>query len=254
VRFALAAFLVAAQACETGNTFIPPDGGATVKGPGVSGRWAMFGWEDPVAVDIRQAGGNISGHGCCAGLGLNPEPPCCGDVSGTIGDQAAAFGFKFDYGGSTYDYSTQVFVSADTQRMAGMFSRSGSRVAWLRIQAPESYLPDPDPALQVVMRARGGSYALVLADDPAPGGDFTPGLTYAFGIGDRSIGGDLGPFWGEEMSWDADRQILTVGPVPATDPNLPVALLLGFNGTVLSSVEAISAGDVHYHFLVMPAL
>jgi hypothetical protein len=45
---------------------------------------------------------------------------------------------------------------------------------------------------------------------------------------------------------------LLVGPVPATDPALPVALHLHFVGNVLGDVEATSPSGADYLFSAAP--
>src|SRR5215203_2427196 len=127
-----AAIAVVAAACQTdpANT-----------GPDLTGRWAMFVFEDPIAVDLRQVGAVIEGDGCCGGFqDVSRQIGCCGAVNGQIADRRASFGFSFQYG-ELYDYSTDVFVSADARRMAGTFSRGGSPIAWVRIGVSDPILP-----------------------------------------------------------------------------------------------------------------
>jgi hypothetical protein len=212
----------------------------------------MFEWEDPVAVDLREKDGVVEGTGCCGGF-QNPNfpPYCCGPVNGQVADRRASFGFSFNFAGEEYDYATDVFVSADGERMAGTFSRSGTPVAWLRIASNEPslrYLSAPLPALG----EHAGSYGLVLTDDPAPGGDFVGQRVYQMSINERFVYGELGPFWSEEMSWRADAQTLAAGPVPETAPGLPVALSIQFDGSTVVSVEATMASGIRYHFQASP--
>jgi hypothetical protein len=54
------------------------------------------------------------------------------------------------------------------------------------------------------------------------------------------------------MSWQEQPQTLLVGPVPATDPALPVALHLHFVGNVLGDVEATSPSGADYLFSAAP--
>ena len=61
-----------------------------------------------------------------------------------------------------------------------------------------------------------------------------------------ALNGALGAFWAGEMKWHADEQTLEIGPVPATAPELPVALSPHFDGTTLSTVDAtMSNGDAY---------
>ncbi len=243
-NFAIAAIAVAAQGCQ--KDAVGSDG------PDVSGRWAMFSFADPVAVDIDQAGGLIDGTGCCAGFPGDRDASCCGLVTGQIVDRRASFGFtpgQFE----EYVYSTDVFVSSDGKRMAGPFSRMTVPVAWVRIGSLEAYLPPPYPPLDSIMGTLAGDYDLVLSDAPGAGSDFSPQQTYALIVrGSGFLYGHLGAFWSGEMAWNADQQTLVVGPVPETSPALPVAMSLRFDGTTLASVEAVMASGVRYQFQATP--
>ena len=253
---AIATIAIATVGCETGATnFDFPDAGKTPAAPDLTGRWAMFAWEDPVAVDLRTTGTAISGDGCCGGFSsLGAGISCCGDVTGQVVDRRAAFGFTFDFGGDRYEYATDVFVSADGRRMAGRFSRTGGPIAWVPIASDQSWLPVGDANLQPleeVLSAHMAGYGLVLTDDPPPAADFMPAQTYSLATDSRFVYGELGAFWAGEMSWDADAQTLVVGPVPETAPGLPVALWLRFDGNALMTVEAAMASGAHYHFAAM---
>jgi hypothetical protein len=228
-----------------------PDAGTTPSG--LTGRWAMFKWEDPVAVDLRENDGVLEGRGCCSGFQDDVRFNCCGPVNGNVADRRASFGFSFDYNGSgaVYDYSTDVFVSADGRRMAGTFSRTGEPVAWVRLASDEPslvYWATPVPALA----EHSGVYGLVLTDDPAPGADFVGQSVYRMVVSDRFVFGALGSFWSQEMSWHADAQTLAAGPVPETAPGLPVALSIQADGPTVVSVEATMASGVRYHFQASP--
>src|ERR1700690_2936371 len=83
------------------------------------------------------------------------------------------------------------------------------------------------------------------------------GRAYQLGLGSYAadapmIYGDLGAFWMTEMSWQEQSQALQVGPVPATDPSLPVGLNLRFNGTVLNEVVATAPSGATYLFAAAP--
>jgi hypothetical protein len=243
-KFAIAAVAVAAQGCQ--------NDGVGSDGLDVSGRWAMFSFEDPVAVDIHQAGGAIDGRGCCDGLSGDRALACCGIVTGEIVDRRASFGFTPGLGPEVY--STAAVVSSDGKRMAGAFSRMSVPVAWVRIGSQDAHLPPPEPALESIIGMRTGVYALVLSDGPAAGIDFSPQHTYAlYVVGSGFLFGHLGAFWSGEMAWNADQQMLVVGPVPETAPGLPVAMSLRFDGTALASVEAVMASGARYQFQATPS-
>jgi hypothetical protein len=239
-HLAIAAVALAAQGCQ--------DDGAG-SGPDLSGRWAMFRFEDPVVVDIDQAGSAIQGQGCCGIFAGEHDISCCGPLTGQIVDRRASFGFSFDYGGEPHVYSTDAFVSSDGKRMAGTFSPWGGPMAWVRIGAYEAYLPPPSSALESVT---SGHYTLVLSDNPGAGSDFSWQPTYVLFTDPRFVFGDLGAFWSGEMTWNADQQTLVVGPVPETAPGLPVAMSLRFDGAALASVEAVMASGARYQFQATP--
>lgn len=240
----------AAGSAGTGGHETGGSGGASVPGPDVSGRWAMFAFEDPVAVDLHAIDGAIAGDGCCGGLGPQTPSFCCGAVNGQIVGRHVTFGFTFNFGPEV-TYWTDAFVSADGQRMAGRFnavSPVDQPIAWVRIEPADAWLPRPDPAVTAVLTTRSARYALVLSDDPPAGNDFSAQQTYRLAVSDRFVYGDLGSFWDREMSWSAGEQTLIVGPVPETAPGLPVALSLRFDGTMLTSVEAALPSGTRYHF------
>jgi len=214
--------------------------------PDVGGRWAMFTFADPVTVDIWPIhDGVVSGTGCCGGF--FDLSSCCGFLEGEIAGQHASFGFSFG-GGEAAKYSTDVFVSANGQRMAGTFNGwQRNPVAWVRIAPTDPYLPRAAPALRDILWAHSGSYALVLSDAPPAGSDFSPQQTCRLVIGGESVSGDLGTFWAGELSWSADERMLAAGPVPETAPGLPVALTLAFDN---ATVEAAMASGLRYQFQV----
>jgi hypothetical protein len=228
-------------------------GGAPV-GPNIDGEWAMIGFEDPVAVALGQQGTVISGYGCCVGLRPPSGVECCGPIiDGSIVDRRARFGFSFDVG-AIYEYSADVTVSSDGQRMLGPFSRFSWPTAWVRIDAVDlkttGWLSDRNTVVSEAVRERVGSYALALAATTADGDDFSPDAVYRFLISGPLplVWGDLGPFWSGEMSWLADEETLVVGPVPVTDPAFPIGLRLHFEAVVLTSVEADMASGARYSF------
>ncbi|HEX6278367.1 MAG TPA: hypothetical protein VFZ53_35215 [Polyangiaceae bacterium] len=228
-------------------------GGSAVAGPNIEGEWAMIGFEDPVAVRLAQQGTVLTGYGCCAGLEPALVTDCCGSISdGSIVNGRARFGFAFDVG-AVYEYAADVTVSKDGQRMFGHFSRGSRPTAWVRMNPIDrdmyGYLARNAVVYQPV-RDRVGAYPLTLVDATADGSDYSPGAVYELGISGTLplVWGDLGPFWGGEMSWLSDEETLVVGPVPVTDPSFPIALRLDFQGVVLTSVEAEMASGARYLF------
>jgi hypothetical protein len=256
---AAATAALAAPACQRGSIGgDTPD--ALDPGPAtplnMTGRWAMFRFEDPVAVDIKQKdGGVLEGQGCCGGFSdVSYQLNCCAALTGAIAGRHATFGFTFNQYTTPYPYDTDVYVSDDFQRMAGVF-QNGYPVTWVRIGATDANLPYDDSDSRALTDTYGGAYTLLLADDPAPGTDFTAQRTYWFNVGGGYVYGELGAFWSRELRWNAADQTLRAGPVPATAPTLPVSLTLHFDadgGTALTSVDAVTASGLRYHFQAMP--
>jgi len=237
--------------------------GGVVAGPDVSGRWAMIAFEDPVAVGLREMGGVLTGEGCCTGLDSSSGPPapfmCCGPVNGEIATRHATFWLTFELGSQSIKYWSDAFVSANGQRMTGRFKTMTSQhvmdgdypgipVAWVRIGFADNWLPVGISAAHQVLTTRSGAYDLVLSEERAAGNDFAPNQTYRLGLGYRFVTGDLGVFWDGEMSWNASDQTMVVGPVPETEPRLPVALALHFQGPTLTSVDATMSSGARYSF------
>lgn len=218
----------------------------------VSGRWAMFAFEDPVAVELQQSGDVLAGNGCCSGLGADRGFNCCGLVTGRIAARRAAFEFSFGSVDEPYVYATDAYVSADGRRMAGTFSRITSSVAWVRIGPGDTWLPN-SPTTIDLMVARSGGYMLAVSDAPVGGTDFSAQEMHRVHIGSGFVFGALGSYWAGEMTWSADQQTLVVGPVPETAPGLPVQLRLHFAADTLTSVEATMASGLRYTFQAVAA-
>jgi hypothetical protein len=212
----------------------------------IDGEWAMFDFEDPVVVDIRAKDGIISGQGSCV-----PAPfsaMCAGELTGTLDDHVAEFGFPVPVAG--LEYRSHAFVSADATRMAGYFSSSGPpdelRTAWVRPEPGQQWLSGDYGPLEASLRGRGGRYQLTL--DGASGDAFETGKNYeillrSVGNGMLMLSGALGAFWAGEMTWQDAEQTLLIGPVPETAPDFPVRIRLRFDAETLTSVEANLAND-----------
>jgi hypothetical protein len=224
-------------------------GSSGVTEPDVRGTWAMFVFEDPVAVDLAQNGNALSGWGCCAGLNSDPSFPCCGPIqNGRIENARASFSFPL--GIVAESYAAEVHVARTGDRMAGTFYALGGSTgttAWVRIPPDAQWLTHDDAALRAAVTARQSEYALVVAD--GDGSDVTASQEYRLVLRGGSLPllfGDLGPFWAGEMTWLESESTLEVGPVPPTAPELPIALRLRFAGDVLMTCEATFASGSTY--------
>lgn len=156
--------------------------------------------------------------------------------------------FSFVAGDARLTYGTSVVLSEDGERMGGYFGLNGAlgmKVAWVRPPNLETWLP-PDPSLAQLLKSRNFEVAGLRLVSPHTG-PFTPGKVYHLYLdmlgGSVLIHGDFGPFYNDEMVFDSARQVLRVGPVPATDPTLAESLELQFDGDTLVSVVATYADD-----------
>jgi hypothetical protein len=224
----------------------------------ISGRWAMFAFEDPVAVEITQNGNTLSGTGCYAGLPTPDDPSLpssfCAGLTGVIEGRHAQFAFASAWA----PYAADVFASADGQRMAGRFhdvDAWGSPYAWLRIGPTDRGLPTPAPGgLEDVVQTLSGEYVLSPLGAPPPGVELSASTPNQYVLSVRVLGhaalvlGTLGAFRAGELSWNATEQVLVAGPVPLTSPNLPTEVRLHFDGSSLVDVQATMPSGTAYRF------
>ncbi|WP_437276429.1 hypothetical protein WME90_35005 [Sorangium sp. So ce375] len=172
-------------------------------------------------------------------------------LTGRIVNGRAEFAFM----ALEYRYAADTFVAKSGDRMAGRFHGVSSwygPTAWLRIDPSQRWLAH-DKRLGTALREHQGSYDLTLDPSSAPGDAFSTDRSYALSLGVNAsplIFGDLGAFWASEMAWR--EPTLTIGPVPATHPELPVALELRFRDTVLHEVTATMPEGERYVFTAAP--
>lgn len=226
----------------------------TPVGPGIDGRWAMFGFEDPVVVDLRREGSALTGTGCCAGFDPS-APSCCGAITGQCDDRNAVFSFRLENLPEMAIYHTTVYISDDAQRLGGALSTAGmsglARVAWVPLEGQAGRLGSAPEDLLDVLSARAGHFELLLESEAV--GRFQPLVPHVVTLGSLGfIRSNFGPFYWGEMRWDATAQTLTAGPVPATDPSFATKLELRFDGMTLEQVVATYPDEPAYFFHVMP--
>jgi hypothetical protein len=231
---------------SAGSSGASPAGSASVGGQvaaeepaDIHGRWALFVFEDPVGVQLTQAGEQLGGRGCAGGT-----PPAGEAYDGFCGD-AARFRFSF----SIYTYMATTLISADGQRMTGSLHAVADvdmPTAWLRV-------PDGDQGLFLDSAARNdpltGMYTLTLEGADAGATEYDAVKTYRlFYDGGRGIASDLGAFWNTEITRIESPAALQVGPVPPTSPELAVSMRLETSAGSLSRVRATTASGYHYDF------
>jgi len=229
-------------------------GGAAPDAIDLSGNWAMFHFEDPVAVSLQQRGSELSGTGCCGGLADNTF--CCAPIAGgSLEGRHVQFSFPVDIGSGFY--AIDGYVSEDGTRMAGPFHHLGgwgSPTAWVRIAEGEVWLPSPEDGLSVELEDHFGWFVLTLASDEVVG-VYAPGESYAVAVSGAPltfVSGDLGCFWEAELSWSPAEGVLTAGPVPETHPDLPTELHIEFEGNVLVQVAATLPSGAEARFSPSP--
>jgi hypothetical protein len=220
----------------------------------ISGRWGMFLFEDPVAVDIVQNGNGITGLGCDAGL-PDPEPDpastsiYCAPLRGEVEADRAWFAFDI----SSYAFRAEVTVSRDASRMAGEFlDIFGDRYksSWLRLRDDEIALVRRWPRDQ---SAIDGRYDLRLMGSVSSESSFDPLRTYEITyIAAYGIYGDLGAFYYTEISGDeTPSEPLLVGPVPPADPTVPVSIRFDRNASRLTHATVVDVHGVVSEFEVL---
>jgi hypothetical protein len=235
------------------QTQVPVEAGVPRVLPNVNGTWAMFDFEDPVVVTLVQNGETLTGRGCCAPGG---EAFCCGDIVGGLADDGqVVFGFPV-LGAQTY--RAAVSVSAAGDRMTGAFyplTGSGFLAAWARVPDNENWLEHEDAELRDAVAARQGHFALSLTQGDGDDFAFDAEIQLRLRVNVMPlISGDLGAFWAGEMVWHAASSTLVVGPVPETQPDLPIELELHFNEHWLQSADAEMPSGERYSFVADTSL
>jgi hypothetical protein len=229
-------------------------GAASVPPIEALGMWGMVGFGDPVAIDLQRQGDRLLGLGCYAGLPdptadpvtYNHDLEACGPVVGEITGRRLQFEIQF----TAYPNVTDVVMSEDGTRMAGYFandveelSQDPALVTWLPIEHPP-FISPPEPPVAGFPNAPE-SYGLILIPEESVGDEYSAERSYSFdGLGHGVIG-ELGAYWAGEWTWSEDRQHLTIGPLPPTQPQLPTLLQLDFADATLKRVEATTANGFY---------
>lgn len=218
----------------------------------IRGSWGMFGFEDPVGITLLQEGGVLSGGGCAAGVpGPQHSGGYCGELGGDVRGRKASFGFDLNY--ASAHYSAEVTVSADGQRMAGRFQGIGPvlwSTAWLRVPAGAEWLPTE----YALVPEELGKYELRLTSADSDAQEYEPNRSYFILYLASGIAGDLGAFFQTEIARAPGTNKIVVGPVPATLPELPVALTLEVADQQLRQVTAVTASGHRFTFQARIAL
>jgi hypothetical protein len=222
----------------------------------ISGRWGMFLFEDPVALDVVQNGNRITGLGCDAGLpDLEADSAHTSDYCAPLRGEVEADRAWFAFDISAYAFRAEVTVSRDASRMAGEFlDIFGQRFksSWLRLRNEETALVRRSKRDQAAI---DGRYDLRLMGSVSSESSFDPLRTYEITyIAAYGIYGDLGAFYYTEISGDETPSgPLLVGPVPATDPTVPVSIRFDRNAWQLTHATVADVHGVVSEFEVLRA-
>jgi hypothetical protein len=245
---------------------------APVPPPRVAGAWLLYGFEDPMGVDLMLAPNgseyDLTGKGCDIWTHLDaawappqgyedPQSPC-GVLQGQGAGPTLEFAFTFPntllYG--TVTYGAKVQVSKDGTRMAGdLLLGSGATAVsaghgfgWFRRDeigrsGPYNEPVYPEADLGPFPLGLNAEFRLALQGDAAVGG-LVPGQTYvekldAGGGAVVWLRGDLGAFWSPDFHWDGATRTYTAGPVPETLPGFPVKLELHLNASDVGLHDAV---------------
>ena len=246
--------------------------------PPVDGLWFMYGFEDPLSIDLAVGSGAtplpLRGTGCYSGPqhlieALDGKPLDFGEsgpLAGVASGASLSFDVAFPKAGTTY--AAKVFASRDGTRMAGEFliGKTGTALdsfspvlGWIRLEAL-GYWRD------------GGAYqnGVPVAADLGPLGNIEWGTSPGFlngeftlqgnapigrlqpGVSYRASGrcavvcfvvGELGTFWSPDFHWDAATSTLIAGPAPETIPGLPVELRLRYGDDLVLRDAVVRTAD-----------
>jgi hypothetical protein len=134
--------------------------------------------------------------------------------------------------------------------MAGDFASAGEfnrKTAWL------PYQPSRDaPWLSgdAVSEPYFASSTLQLVGEATAESPFQASETYGLEhLPSRGLAGDFGSFWYSEFEARLEDSVIEVGPVPATDPALPVALSVRITERRVTEVEATMESGAVYRFV-----
>jgi hypothetical protein len=219
----------------------------------ITGRWALFQFEDPVGVQLFvDDQGEIIGHACDAGVPpiLTYPPYACGNVSGRVSGNRASFSLPFD--DIRVTYAAETIVSADGQRMTGRFRANGGwfdyPTAWLRVADGEAYLP----SLTSEEARPDVRYDLRLVSAGPGATDYVSGQVYALVSYNDGLYGELGSFYHTELTTNAAGDQIQVGPVSPTAPELAVSMKIDVQDAQFTRVSAVTASGHEYLFSASP--
>ncbi len=168
------------------------------------GRWALYGFEDPVGVILRREGSVIVGTGCVAGLPDAPDVTTnhCAPIEGTFSGNRLQFAFLVDGLGVRDVYRTDVVLSESGSRMVGIFEGIGGGatehpVVWLRV--PDGEFTKSSKELPSLAKWQGKRMTLPLTGTVTDGLDFQSNSKLAMVMGqDGTLYTNLGSFGGPD--------------------------------------------------------
>jgi hypothetical protein len=235
----------------------------------VAGTWAIVAGDmDGTVVELNPDG---SGRGCQAGWAMGDEPAdyanaFCGPVTGQVDGDHVVFELALSGWNEPLSYIMDGTLSTDGRRIGGVhriishftdgspgFNDSGPGAA---IQYSRTRYPGPFPVAEP-WPAEIGRFAdtrLVTAG-PAPA-PFVSGKEYRLKHAFTTLGGDLGEFLGNELSFEGQGTsdlIVHAGPVPRTVDDMPVRLAIHFSASEPVSVEVEMPSGETFMMVQAPA-
>jgi hypothetical protein len=140
--------------------------------------------------------------------------------------------------GESHYYVANVIASQDNSRMAGTFSwgqgEASQVTAWLRLSDAPNDVWLPRPPIEVSF----DTVTLRLSEGAPLDSGLPRSESYRLFSLDGAVGGDLGAFWRTEVAVRESDDAIIAGPVPPTDPSIPVGLEIRRDGERVIAVQA----------------
>jgi len=216
--------------------------------PTLVGRWALIGFEDPIRVSFITDGDAVFGVICWSYRDCEEGA----NVTGSRKELNVAFETR-----ARYQFTFVGTLAADGSRIGGTFKTSTftRTVAWLQLPSGKEWL---DQERSLFLTNEPIWIDLKLMQRPAGSTEFDDDKTYRLLFSPFGIFGDLGAFWHTERTPNAPLTIqhpdgrlldaITLGPVAATRPDLPIKLVVGTTDDKVQAVWLTLPGGREFLF------
>jgi len=222
-------------------------GSADVQLP-FEGYWALFTFEDPLVFSVGVSDEELVGYGCCVPPDDFGPDYCCGVPVGEFDGNHVAF--TLTVSDFSFTYVLNLFASEDGTRLGGQIGgevvgidetkNDGQKIAALPFTDDGQRLPS-NPALTGEELPQSSYFRLRAGESEGDG--YLATETYRLGYLDGAVYGDFGSFWSTEVSVRENDAALLAGPVPVTDPRLPVSIVVRREGSqALDATVTMSSG------------